>query len=117
MPDAQLNPAHPRVSDARLVLTRALAELIKCSDLRPDLPRELREVVAAGALVEMTKELELKAVRAARGVSDREGQRAVFTATGVVRGPGRHSWSTIGAAVGITAQSAHERWAKRVQPS
>jgi len=117
MPDADLNPTHPRVQDAQRNLIRALAELAKCSDLRPDLPRELREVAAASALVAMAKALELRTVQAARGVTDREGQRAVFTATGVARGSGRHAWSAIGAAVGITAQSAHERWAERIRPS
>lgn len=78
------------------------------------LPRELREVVAAGDLVEMAKELERETVRVARGIGRREGQRAVITATGAVRSSNRYSWAAIGAAVGVTAQSAHERWARRI---
>ncbi len=90
---------------------KALRQL---ASARGGLPRELQEVVAARTLVELAKELETETVRVARGQRDSLGRLPVLTATGAVRGPRRHSWAAIGAALGITAQSAHERWAKRI---
>jgi len=114
MPDTKYPKYHPGTMDAHLALTQALRHLMRARAQDARLPRELREVAAAGALVEMAKELERETVRVARGIGRQEGLQVVFTATGATRGPARFSWAAIGAAVGITAQSAHERWARRV---
>lgn len=101
--------------EAREALLKALEHLMRLPEhQRPDLPRTLREVAAAGALVEMAKELERDTVRVARGSGARAFEQVPRTVTGGIRGPDRYSWAAIGAAVGITAQSAHERWARRI---
>lgn len=110
MPDAWIPGGNPL--DARLALGGALRELTRVQ--RSELPRDLQEVVAARKLVELAKELEAETVRVARGQRDSEGRLPVRTVTGAVRSPRRHSWAAIGAALGITPQSAHERWAKRI---
>lgn len=80
-----------------------------------ELPTELREVAAAHALVEMAKDLEFRTVLAARGLGWQQGHLTPTTVTGVRRDePGSCSWAAIGAAIGITAQSAHERWATKI---
>lgn len=108
MPDTHRR-SHPRSIELARSLRQALRLVVQVRD-RQDraLPPRLREVAAARALVESAKDLEFETVLAARGL-DRQGERALG-----VRPEDVHSWAAIGAALGITAQSAHERWAKRI---
>lgn len=72
---------------------------------------ELREVTVARRLVELARDLELETVRDARRVQSRwrpaAGHQTIL-GTPLNR---IHSWRAIGEATGMTAQSAHERWA------
>jgi len=91
--------------DAARLLRRAVEELARCW---PDEPVELRELAAALAAVELAKELERRAVAAARSTNGP-------SALGWPRSsPGRRTWAEIGSATGMTRQSAHERWARRL---
>lgn len=114
MPDVWM--ASPRQMDARRNLTQSLRNLLDAqSGALARQPRELREIAAAAALVEMAKDLQRDTIRVARDLGPREGQRAAMTATGSIASGTRYSWAAIGGVLGVTPQTAHERWAEQVR--
>lgn len=106
MPDDLSPQLQGRLREALRLVLEAMPPTI-------DAP-ELREVAAARRLLEIARDLELETVRDARRVQSRwrpAVRHQTFLGTPLNR---THSWRAIGLATGMTAQSAHERWAHRL---
>ncbi len=71
-------------------------------------PPEVEETCHAEWLGSIRQEHRIEAVRQAAAAS-RTAERSLSEAVKSVRARG-HSWAEIGEAVGISRQSAHERW-------